>query len=89
MAIAREKKEEVLTQFGKGERDTGATAVQIALLTERIRTLTDHLRINPKDFGSRRGLLKLIGKRRRLQNYYQNQDPQAYGAMIQALGLRR
>ncbi len=89
MAIAVEKKKEVLAQFGRGEQDTGRAAVQIALLTERIRTLTEHLRGNPKDFGSRRGLLKIIGKRRRLQVYYQNKDPQAYNEMIQQLGLRR
>jgi small subunit ribosomal protein S15 len=80
---------ELVAQFGKGEGDTGAAPVQIAILTERIRSLTEHLRTSPRDFGSRRGLLRLIGKRRRLQAYYQRNNPAAYAALIQKLGLRR
>lgn len=89
MAITSGRTRELATQYGKEETDTGSTAVQIAILTERINGLTDHLRTHTKDFGSRRGLLKLIGQRRRLQSYYQGRDPKAYAAMIQRLGLRR
>jgi len=89
VAITTEKKRELSTEFGKTEQDSGSAPVQIAIMTERINGLTQHLRINKKDFGSRRGLLKLIGKRRRLQQYYQRKDPQAYAALIKKLGLRR
>ncbi|MFA6108910.1 MAG: 30S ribosomal protein S15 [Candidatus Latescibacterota bacterium] len=89
MAITSGRTRELATQYGKEETDTGSTAVQIAILTERINGLTDHLRTHSKDFGSRRGLLKLIGQRKRLQSYHQGRDPKAYAAMIQRLGLRR
>ena len=89
MTIIAERTKELVAQFGKGENDTGAAAVQIAILTERINNLTEHLRVNVKDFGSRRGLLKLIGMRRRLQRYYQRISPVAYAEMIKQLGLRR
>lgn len=89
VAIIAERTKELAVQFGKGENDTGAAPVQIAILTERINNLTQHLRINTKDFGSRRGLLKLIGMRRRLQRYYQRNEPEAYAEMIKQLGLRR
>lgn len=89
MAITSERKKELIAQFGKGERDSGSAAVQIAILTERINSLTEHLRTHSKDFGSRRGLLKLIGRRKRLQAYCQREDPQGYAALIQQLGLRR
>ena len=89
MTALSDKTREMVTQFGKGETDTGAAPVQIAILTERIRNLTEHLRTSPRDFGSRRGLLRLIGKRRRLQAYYQRTNPAAYAALIQKLGLRR
>jgi len=84
-----EKTKELVTQFGTGEADTGAAPVQIAILTERIKSLTEHLRVNPRDFGSRRGLLRLIGKRRRLQAYYQRNNPVEYADLIKRLGLRR
>jgi len=89
VAITAERTKELVAQFGKGENDTGTAAVQIAILTERINYLTQHLRVNSKDFGSRRGLLKLIGRRRRLQRYYQQISPEAYAEMIKQLGLRR
>ena len=89
MTTGPEKTRELVAQFGKGEGDTGAAPVQIAVLTERIKSLTEHLRTSPRDFGSRRGLLRLIGKRRRLQAYYQRHNPAAYAALIQKLGLRR
>jgi len=89
VSITAEKKKELVTQYGKDESDSGSAAVQIAILTERINNLTDHLRTQSKDFASRRGLLKLIGQRRRLQNYYQHKEPQAYAELIRKLGLRR
>lgn len=89
MAIATEKKKELVTRFGKSETDTGSSAAQIAILTERIRALGDHLQANEKDHACRRGLLGLIGKRRRLQNYLHHQQPEAYVQLIKDLELRR
>ena len=89
MSITAERKKELVSQFGKDDKDTGVAPVQIAILTERISNLTDHLRTQSKDFGSRRGMLKLIGQRKRLQAYYQYKDPEAYAALIKTLGLRR
>jgi len=87
--LAREKKQEVVTSFATSEGDTGSPEVQIALLTERIRELTDHLRRFPKDNHSRRGLLKLVGQRRRLLAYLVKKDAARYRAVISRLGLRR
>jgi len=84
-----DRTKELVSAYGKGEGDTGSSPVQIAILTERIRNLTEHLRTSPRDFGSRRGLLRLIGKRRRLQAYCQRSNPAEYAALIQKLGLRR
>ena len=81
--------EKVTKQFGKDERDTGNTRVQVALLTERINELTSHLRAHGKDHHSRRGLLMLVGRRRRLLNYMQRSDLQGYRELIKELGLRR
>ena len=89
MALSTDKKKELITRFGKSDADTGSSAAQIALLTERIRSLSDHLQANEKDFSCRRGLLRLIGKRRRLQNYLHQQNPQAYAQLIKDLELRR
>ena len=89
MPLAREKKQEVVTSFATNEGDTGSPEVQIALLTERIRELTDHLRRFPKDNHSRRGLLKLVGQRRRLLAYLVKKDAARYRAVIGRLGLRR
>ncbi|MEW6754807.1 MAG: 30S ribosomal protein S15 [Candidatus Latescibacterota bacterium] len=89
MAISRERTRELAARFGTSETDSGAAAVQIAILTERINNLTEHLRTSKTDFGSRRGLLRLIGKRKRLQAYLQRMDHQQYARLIQDLGLRR
>jgi small subunit ribosomal protein S15 len=89
MTLTKARKQELVTQFGAGEGDTGRTEVQVALMTERISQLTDHLRINRKDHHSRRGLLMLVGKRRRLLNYLQHNDLERYRSLIRELGLRR
>ena len=89
MSITADRKKELVSEFGKGAGDTGSAPVQIAILTERINNLTEHMRAQRKDFGSRRGLLKLIGQRKRLQAYYQRKDPQGYSELIKKLGLRR
>jgi len=80
---------ELAAKFGKNEQDTGAAAVQIALLTERVKELTEHVKAHPKDHHTRRGLLMLVGKRRRLQLYLERVDLDGYRALIQELGLRR
>jgi small subunit ribosomal protein S15 len=89
MSLTAEEKQEVVGRFGRDENDTGATEVQIALLTRRINDLTEHLRTHPKDHYSRRGLLKLVGRRRRFLNYLQKHDLEGYRALIKELGLRR
>jgi small subunit ribosomal protein S15 len=88
-ALTQERKQEIVTRFGKSETDTGATEVQIALLTERINHLTEHLRDHKHDHHSRRGLLMLVGRRRRLLNYFQRKDLEGYRGLIRELGLRR
>lgn len=89
MPLAREVKERVVTEHATHEGDTGSPEVQIALLTERITGLTEHLRRFPKDHHSRRGLLKLVGQRRRLLAYLMRKDNTRYRAVISRLGLRR
>ena len=89
MPLAREQKLEVVTTFATKEGDTGSPEVQVALLTERIKGLTDHLRRFPKDNHSRRGLLKLVGQRRRLLAYLVKKDNTRYRTVIGRLGLRR
>lgn len=89
MAITSERKREIAAQFGASEQDTGSTKVQVALLTERINQLTDHLRAQRKDHHSRRGLLMLVGRRRRLLDYLQRNDLEGYRALIKDLGLRK
>ena len=89
MPLARESKQEIITGYATKEGDTGSPEVQIALLTERIKGLTDHLRKFPKDNHSRRGLLKLVGQRRRLLAYLIKKDNTRYRAVIGRLGLRR
>ena len=88
-AITPEEKREIVERFGKDERDTGSTEVQVALLTERINGLTEHLREHKKDHHSRRGLLMLVGQRRRLLNYLRDSDLDRYRTLIGELGLRR
>ncbi len=89
MSISAEKKKDLIAQYGNNENDSGSAAVQIAIMTERIRNLTSHLQSHQKDFGTRRGLLKLIGRRRRLQTYLQSNKPEEYAELIKKLELRR
>jgi small subunit ribosomal protein S15 len=89
MSLTAERKREIVTQFGENEQDTGNTRVQVALLTQRINDLTGHLREHRKDHHSRRGLLMLVGQRRRLLNYMQRNDLEGYRSLIRELGLRR
>jgi small subunit ribosomal protein S15 len=88
-AITSERKREIATKFGANEKDMGSTKVQIALLTERINHLTEHLREQGKDHHSRRGLLMLVGKRRRFLGYLQRHDLDGYRTLIKELGLRK
>jgi small subunit ribosomal protein S15 len=89
LSLTKEKKTEVIGKFASHEGDTGSPEVQVALLTARINDLTEHLRTHRKDHHSRRGLLMLVGQRRRLLNYLNRQDVQRYRALVQELGLRR
>ena len=89
MTLTQEDKREVVERFGKDANDTGATEVQIALLTRRINDLTEHLRAHKHDHHSRRGLLMLVGRRRRFLNYLQKKDLERYRSLIRELGLRR
>jgi small subunit ribosomal protein S15 len=87
--LTTERKQELIAKFGRNERDTGAAEVQIAMLTERINDLTEHLRTHKKDHHSRRGLLMLVGRRRRFLNYLERKDLEGYRALIRELGLRK
>ena len=89
MTLTQEDKRAVAEQFGKDANDTGSTEVQIALLTRRINDLTEHLREHKHDHHSRRGLLMLVGRRRRFLNYLQKKDLERYRSLIRELGLRR
>lgn len=89
MSITKEKKSELIKQFAIKEGDTGSPEVQIAVLTERIRNLTEHMKDHKKDFISRRGLLLLVGQRRRLLDYVKKQDSARYETLIKRLGLRK
>ena len=89
MPLVRETKDRIVAEFAVSEGDTGSAEVQIALLTERVKDLTGHLRLYPKDNHSRRGLLKLVGQRRRLLAYLVKKDAARYRAVIARLGLRR
>ena len=89
MTLTKEAKQEIVGKHGRSQEDTGSAHVQVALLTARVNELTEHLRAHPKDHYSRRGLLKLVGRRRRLLNYLQREDLEAYRALIKELGLRR
>jgi small subunit ribosomal protein S15 len=89
MPLTQERKQELVSRFGENDADTGKTEVQVALLTERINELTDHLRTHGKDHHSRRGLLMLVGRRRRFLNYLQRRDLERYRSLIRELGLRR
>lgn len=87
--LTKEAKLEIVGRHGRKDADTGSPQVQIALLTRRIEQLTEHLRAHRKDHHSRRGLLKLVGQRRRLLNYLQKRDLEGYRSLIKDLGLRR
>ncbi len=89
MSVTAERKQELVSKFGKAEGDTGSAEVQIALMTARINDLTEHLREHSKDHHSRRGLLKIVGRRRRLLQYLQRADLESYRALVKELGLRR
>lgn len=89
MAFDPAVKKEIIQKFQVHEKDTGSPEVQIALLTERINSLTEHLKIHKKDYHSRRGLLKMVGQRRALLNYLKRRDPMRYKSIIEKLGLRR
>jgi small subunit ribosomal protein S15 len=89
VTLTVERKREIVERFGKDDRDTGSTEVQVALLTERINDLTEHLREHKKDHHSRRGLLMLVGRRRRLLNYLRDSHLDRYRTLIGELGLRR
>jgi small subunit ribosomal protein S15 len=89
MTVTQERKQELIEKFGDSPADTGKAEVQVALLTERINGLTQHLRDHGKDHHSRRGLLMLVGRRRRFLNYLQRTDLERYRALVRELGLRR
>jgi small subunit ribosomal protein S15 len=89
MSITAERKQEVILEHARQEGDTGSPEVQVAILSERIKNLTDHLSGHKKDFHSRRGLLVMVGQRRRLLDYLKKKDSSRYDALIQRLGLRR
>tara|TARA_B100001123_G_C15052835_1_gene924282 strand:+ start:573 stop:842 length:270 start_codon:yes stop_codon:yes gene_type:complete len=88
LALTKEKKSEVIEAYGSDAQDTGSVEAQIALITERIRTLTEHFQTHKKDHHSRRGLLKLVGQRRRLLRYMQKEDVAGYRELIGKLGIR-
>jgi len=89
MSITQTERLDITKRFGENDKDSGRTEVQIALITKRISDLTEHLKIHQKDHHSRRGLLKLVGQRRRLLNYLAKKDITRYRNLIQELGLRR
>jgi small subunit ribosomal protein S15 len=89
MSLTAEEKQEVVARFGRDATDTGRTEVQIALLTRRINHLTDHVRTHKHDHHSRRGLLMLVGRRRRFLNYLQKSDLEGYRRLVRELGLRK
>ena len=87
--ITKEKKQELIKEYARTEGDTGSPEVQVAILTERIKELTEHLKNNHKDHHSRRGLLKMVGKRRGLLDYLKEKDIERYRALIEKLGIRK
>ena len=89
MSIEKNKTIEIIKTFGSNDNDTGSADVQVAILTERIKNLTEHLKVHKKDFGSRRGLLSMVGQRRNLLQYIKNKNEDRYTKLIKKLGLRR
>jgi small subunit ribosomal protein S15 len=89
MTVTVERKQELVSKYRTHESDTGSPEVQVALLSERITQLTDHFKTHKKDHHSRRGLLKMVGQRRRLLDYLKRKDPQRYKTLIEGLGIRK
>jgi len=89
MALNKEEKEKIIKAFAVGSGDTGSTEVQIALLTENINQLTNHCKVNPKDFSTKRGLLKMVCNRRRFLSYLEQKDAAKYREIVKQLGLRK
>ncbi len=89
MPLKKEQKEEIIGEFGSSDKDTGSTEVQIALLTTRIKELTEHFKVHKKDHASRRGLLKLVGRRRKLLKYLKKTNLEGYRAILKRLNLRK
>jgi len=89
MSITAKKKQEVIKKYATGKGDTGSPEVQVAVLTTRIKNLTEHMKVNKKDLSSRRGLLTMVANRRSLLNYLKSQDSKRYETLIDSLGLRR
>ena len=89
MSIDKKKTIEIIKDYGGSEIDSGSADVQVAILTERIKNLTEHLKLHKKDFGSRRGLLSMVGQRRNLLQYIKNKNEDRYTKLIKKLGLRR
>lgn len=89
MAIAADRKTEIIEEYGLAKGDTGSPEVQIALLTEHILNLTEHLKVHRKDYASRRGLLMMVGQRSKLLRYLRRRNPERYKSIVQRLGLRR
>ena len=87
--IAKDKKQAVIAEYARSEGDTGSPEVQVAILTARIKEITEHMKANPKDFHSNRGLLKLVGQRRGLLDYLKKKDINRYRAIVEKLGLRK
>ena len=87
--MTKERKLEIINEFKRDEADTGSAEVQVALLTERINELTEHLKVHKKDNHSRRGLLKMVGQRRNMLNYLQKKDEERYKVLVEKLGLRK
>jgi len=89
MSITQERKQELIKEYAINDTDTGSPEVQVAVLSERIKNLTEHLKAHKKDFHSRRGLLVMVGQRRRLLDYVKGKDVKRYESLVQRLGLRR
>jgi len=88
MSVSKEKKEELIKKHGKSSNDKGSTDVQVAILSHRISSLTEHLKINKKDQSTRRGLLKMVGRRKKLLSYLKNKSLEKYQTLIKSIGLR-
>ena len=89
MSITAERKTELIKEYARGDKDTGSPEIQVAILSERIKNLTEHLKAHKKDFHSERGLMIMVGQRRRLLDYLKREDEGRYDAVIKSLGLRR